>query len=149
MQILQRSFSILLTMFFLLFAITLVFEQKGKNGYEQWKEIQINRFLEQVSKEGKCNYEDYQLLHKVLNKFGRIVEIEVKEYQKEVDKKGTVYWYLISWEEIKENFLQKEEYTFQKNSVIELCVTMKKGNIKKQNKYYSLSKERAIVNYVK
>ena len=146
MQILQRSFSILLTIFFLLFAITLVFEEKGKNGYEQWKDIQINRFLEQVSKEGICSYEDYQLLHKALNKFGNNVTIEVKEYQKEVDRKGTVYWYLISWEEIKECFLQKEECAFQKNSVIELCVTIKKGNIEKQKNYYSLSKERTTVN---
>lgn len=149
MQILQRSFSILLTIFFLLFAITLVFEEKGKNGYEQWKEIQINRFLEQVSKEGSCSYKDYQLLHKALNKFGNNVKIEIKEYQKERDMKGNVYWYLISWEEIKECFLQKEHYTFQKNSVIELYVTIKKGNIEKQNKYYSLSKEKVAVNYVK
>ncbi len=148
MQVLQRSFSILLTVFFLLFAITLVFEEKGKNGYEQWKDIQINRFLEQVSKEGKCSYEDYQLLHKALNKFGNNVKIEVKEYQKEIDRKGIVYWYLISWEEIKEWLLQKEEHTFQKNSVIELCITMKNGNIEKQNKYYSISKERATVNYL-
>ncbi len=149
MQILQRSFSILLNIFFLLFVITLVFEQKGKNGYEQWKEIQINRFLEQISKEGKCRYEDYQLLHKALSNFGNNVIIEVREYQKEIDRKGIVYWYFISWEEIKEYFLQKEEYTFRENSVIELCITIKKGNIEKQNKYYSLSKERAIVNYLK
>lgn len=137
-----------MTIFFLLFAITLVFEQKGKNGYQQWKEIQINRFLEQISKEGKCSYEEYQLLHKALNKFGRTVDIKVKEYQKEIDRNGTVYWYFISWEQIKEGFLQKEEYTFQQNSVIELCVTIEKGNIKKQNNYYSISKERATVNHL-
>ena len=93
MQILQRSFSILLTIFFLLFVITLVFEQKGKNGYEQWKEIQINRFLEQISKEGKCSYEDYQLLHKALSNFGRVA-IRLSRAKKKVPMHVTHYFVL-------------------------------------------------------
>lgn len=140
MQLLQRSFSVLLTIFFFVFAVTLVAEEKENYGYKQWENIQINRFLEKMSKEGKCSYEQYQLLYKALNKYGRNVTITVKEYQKEVDVKGNRYWYLISWEEMKELLIQKEEYIFQKDSVLELCVKVKEGNIEKQEKYYIISK---------
>ena len=142
MQVLQRSFSVLLIVFFLTFAVTLVFEEKGTYGYNQWEKIQINRFLEHMSTKGKVSYQEYQLLYKALNKFGKNVEITIKEYQKEEDVKGMVYWYLISWEEIKEFLLQKEEYTFQKNSVLELCIIVKRGTIEKQEKQYCIFKGR-------
>lgn len=142
MQVLQRSFSVLLIVFFLTFAVTLVFEEKGTYGYNQWEKIQINRFLEHMSTKGKVSYQEYQLLYKALNKFGKNVEITIKEYQREEDVKGMVYWYLISWEEIKEFLLQKEEYTFQKNSVLELCIIGKRGTIEKQEKQYCIFKGR-------
>ena len=142
MQVLQRSFSVLLTVFFLIFAVTLVFEEKEKYGYHQWEKIQVNRFLEEIKTEGKLKYQQYQLLYKALSKFGRNVEITIKEYQKEEDVKGTVYWYLISWEEIKEFLLQKEEYIFRKNSVLELCIIVKRGTVERQEKHYCIFKGR-------
>lgn len=140
MQVLQRSFSILLAVFFVMFAVALVFQEKENNGYTQWEEIQVNRFLQQISREGRCTYEEYQLFYKALNQFGVNAEIVLKEYQRETDSKGTVYWYLVSWEEIKELLIQKEQYVFQKNSALELCITTKKGDSVTQEKYYSIAK---------
>lgn len=142
MHILQRSFSILLVIFFFVFAITLVFKEKEKNGYEQWEKIQVNRFLEQINSTGKYSYKDYQLLHDALSRFGRNIEITIKEYQKEMDAKGTVYWYFISWEEMKEFLLEEEEYVFRKNSAVEVCIITKKGSVEKEEKYYILFKGR-------
>ena len=140
MQVLQRSISILLAVFFSLFAITFVVEEKENYGYEQWEEIQVNRFLQQIRKEGKCTYEQYQLFYGALNEFGKNTEVMLKEYQREMNAEGMVYWYFVSWEEIKDFFIQEEQYTFQNNSAIELCVIAKRGDSVKQNKYYVISK---------
>ena len=140
MQVLQRSISILLAVFFSLFAITFVVEEKENYGYEQWEEIQVNRFLQQIRKEGKCTYEQYQLFYGALNEFGKNIEVMLKEYQREMNAEGMVYWYFVSWEEIKDFFIQEEQYTFQNNSAIELCVIAKRGDSVKQNKYYVISK---------
>ncbi len=140
MHVLQRSISILLAAFFFIFAITFVVEEKENYGYEQWEEIQVNRFLQQIRKEGKCTYEQYQLFYGALNEFGKNIEVILKEYQRETNAEGIVYWYLVSWEEIQDFFIQEEQYTFQKNSAIELCVTAKKGDSVEQNKYYVISK---------
>ena len=140
MQVLQRSISILLAVFFSLFAITFVVEEKENYGYEQWEEIQVNRFLQQIRKEGKCTYEQYQLFYGALNEFGKNIEVMLKEYQRETNAEGMVYWYFVSWEEIKDFFIQEEQYTFQNNSAIELCVIAKRGDSVKQNKYYVISK---------
>lgn len=140
MHVLQRSISILLAAFFFIFAITFVVEEKENYGYEQWEEIQVNRFLQQIRKEGKCTYEQYQLFYGALNEFGKNIEVILKEYQRETNAEGIVYWYLVSWEEIQDFFIQEEQYTFQKNSAIELCVTAKRGDSVGQNKYYVISK---------
>ena len=140
MHVLQRSISILLAAFFFIFAITFVVEEKENYGYEQWEEIQVNRFLQQIRKEGKCTYEQYQLFYGALNEFGKNIEVILKEYQRETNAEEIVYWYLVSWEEIQDFFIQEEQYTFQKNSAIELCVTAKKGDSVEQNKYYVISK---------
>ena len=50
MHVLQRSISILLAAFFFIFAITFVVEEKENYGYEQWEEIQVNRFLQHTQK---------------------------------------------------------------------------------------------------
>lgn len=149
MQILQRSFSILLVVFFLIFAVTLVFNEKEENGYVQWEKIQVNRFLEQINSAGKYSYREYLLLHEALSRLGRTVEITIKEYQKETDAKGTVYWYFISWEEMKDVLLEKEEYIFQKNSAIEVCIITKIGSIQKEERYYILFKGKERGTYLK
>ncbi len=136
MQVLQRSFSVLLVMFFLMFTVSFVFQERESNTYQQWQEIQISRFLQQVRKEGKCSYKQYQLFYDDLNRLGVTIEIVLKEYQRETDIEGKVYWYLISWEEIQECFIQKEYYVFQANSVVELCITTKKDTTVRQKKSY-------------
>lgn len=136
MQILQRSFSILLILFFLMFAIEFIFQERESNTYQQWQEIQISRFLQQIRKEGKCSYKQYQWFYDALNRLGVTIEVALKEYQREIDIAGNVYWYLVSWEEIKEIFIQKEYYVFQANSIVELCITTKKDTMVKQKKSY-------------
>lgn len=145
MQVLQRSFSILLVVFFLMFVITFLVQDRTSYGYEQWKEIQVNRFLQKIAKDGICTYEQYQLFYEALSKFGVSVTIVLKEYQRETDVEGSVYWYLVSWEEIKEFLIQKGKYSFQKNSALELCITIKKGNSIKQKKYYIIAKGRDFI----
>ena len=163
MQVLQRSFSVLLGIFFLTFAVTLVVQEKGDYGYNQWGKIQVNRFLECMSTKGKVSYQEYQLLYGALNQFGVNVEFIIKEYQREEDVKGTVYWYLISWEEIKEflyskdfhdeallssyQFEYKNEFNYESRESHDRGTIKLEGRVNSKNAYYNVRANEKITSY--
>ena len=50
---------------------------------------------------------------------------------------------------MKDVLLEKEEYIFQKNSAIEVCIITKIGSIQKEERYYILFKGKERGTYLK
>ena len=112
--------------------------ESAKKLQSQWELLQAERFMERICRNKECSYEEYVLLHGVLNYTGISSVIWVEEYQKEQDMAGNTYYYGISWGEIQEILFLEGRYCFHEDSVIVLGVNRNSGSGNQKNKYYDI-----------
>lgn len=135
MQIVQRSFLVVVLALCLTVGISFLYKEKEERSRTQWEQLQTEQFLNKLSRNGVCTYEEYLIFYMALNACGDVAKVRLEEYQKEKDRAGNSYWYLVSWEEILQTLLEEGEYYFQENSALELYVEWGTGK-KNQGEYY-------------
>ena len=138
MQQIQRIFLIGAVIVIVSLGILLPHVENAKKLQNQWEQLQVERFMEQICRKQDCSYEEYVLLHGALNYtwIGSVIEME--EYRVEHDMEGNVYYYGISWDEIKEILFLEEQYRFSDNSVLVVCVNRSSGIGNQKRKYYNI-----------
>ncbi len=122
MQIVQRSMLLLIVVVCLTAGIAFLCGEQEEKGRKQWEQIQTEVFLNRISREGLCSYEEYLVFCTGLEAYGGRLEVRLEEYQQEKDRNGQTYWYLVSWEEIRDILLMEGVYYFQANSALKLRV---------------------------
>lgn len=133
MQNMQRILLVLAAVIALWFAISINYQEESGRLEEQWELQKTERFLTDICKKQKCSDEELWLYCSALARGTTSPEIRLEEYRREWDKSGTVYYYLISWEEISEKIMLNGGYSFEQGSVIKLTV-ITKNSMKKR--YY-------------
>lgn len=138
MQVIQRVFLIFISVLLFLFGWVGTCRKEERNLQKQWERIQANCFIKKVCEVGQCTYEDYMLFFEVLNYHGMDSVIQINEYRKECDMTGQVYYYLVSWEELKKDIFEENVCTFNEGSIIQIMVQRKSGAFLEQNSYYEV-----------
>jgi len=138
MQQIQRFFLIAAVIVIIALGTLLPHVESAKKLQTQWELLQVERFMELVCRNKECSYEDYVLLHGALNYAGTSSVIEIEEYRTEQDMEGNVYYYGISWDELREMLFFDEQYYFSDNSVLVVCVNRNGGIGNQKRKYYDI-----------
>lgn len=110
--------------------------QNEKRNQHQWEEICTERFLKELSQKGYCAYEDYLQFHEALNYYGVTSTIGLEEYRKEQDIEGKSYFYLISWDELREKLEQDRIYYFSEGSTVRIEVFRTSRRAKTKHDYF-------------
>lgn len=142
MQIVQRVFLLMMVVMILLTGITYVYNEQENKEAGQWEKLQTELYLERICRQREITIKEYLRYFQLLNYTGMVSEVRIEEYRKEQDLMGNTYYYLVLWEEVKEQLLEGERYTLLKDSV--LCITVKRKNRKehKISEYYGIVTER-------
>ena len=142
MQIVQRVFLLLMVVMILLTGITHVYNEQENKEAGQWEKLQTELYLERICRQREITIKEYLRYFQLLNYTGMVSEVRIEEYRKEQDLMGNTYYYLVLWEEVKEQLLEGERYTLLKDSV--MCITVKRKNRKehKISEYYGIVTER-------
>lgn len=145
MQMMHRVTLVLIVVLVLLFG-SMVVSQEVIELQGQWEMIQTEKFLSKLCRTGQCTYEEYASYYNCLNYFGTETIIRMEEYQKEQDLDGKIYYYLVSWEEIRTFLLKKSSYMFQQESIIRITVQRKSRSRTVQCSYYDVVERKEIDN---
>ena len=142
MQIVQRVFLLMMVVMILLTGITYVYNEQENKEAGQWEKLQTELYLERICRQREITIKEYLRYFQLLNYTGMVSEVRIEEYRKEQDLMGNTYYYLVLWEEVKEQLLEGERYTLLKDSV--MCITVKRKNRKehKISEYYGIVTER-------
>lgn len=135
MQIVQRCLLLLTLIFVLMAGISFLWNEQVKKEKIQWEQMQAEVFLDRISENGRCSYEEYLTFYTGLLLYGEHLEVRLEEYQQENDSQGKKYWYQISWEEIREMLLTEGVYQFQENSMLRLRI-IQSGRIGNSVEFY-------------
>ena len=138
MQVVQRMLLLLLIIVGLFFGMMMLKLEREEEIKKQWETSQVERFIGNICRRGNCTYEEYLLCHRALNYVGNTSEIAIEAYQKQKDMSGGHYYYMISWEEIREELYQEGEFVFPKESVVVVEVSRKSKYKAEESKYYDI-----------
>lgn len=125
MQTIQRSVLVCLVISVFVWGMAAVGREKEEKFYQQWEQVQVERFLSKLCRSGSCSYEEYEILYRALNYYGMDSKIQIEEYRREQDMERNVYYYLMSWEEIQEHLAEEGRYTFEQGSILRIVVVQK------------------------
>ncbi len=138
MQVFQRMLLVIIIIVGLILSLMFPKLERAEKIAKQWETSQIERFVGKICRLGNCTYEEYLVCHRALNDTGNISGIEIEAYQKEKDMSGENYYYMTSWEEIREALYQKGKFTFSKESVVVINVKRKSKIKTVKNEYYDI-----------
>ncbi len=138
MRIVQRALLIITVILFLTAGIAFVCKGKAEKLQQQWETIQAELFLEKLCRTGQLSLEEYNRYVSCLNRGGGSFEVTIEEHQKEQDKAGKVYYYLISWDELRQNLFYEDSLIFQQNSVVKMEIVRRSQGKKVRNYYYGI-----------
>ena len=138
MQIVQRCLLLLTVVCVLTAGVAFLEREREKKGRMQWTQMQAEVFLERISQNGRCSYEEYLMFYTGLAVYGGYLEVRLEEYQQEKDRQGQNYWYQISWEAIQEIFLLEGMYCFQENSALRLRIEQRDDQGSSVEFYYGI-----------
>lgn len=134
----QRMLLVVLAIAGIAVGIIFVTEEREEKMQRQWEALQVERLMGNICRSGSCTYEEYMLCHDALNYFRNLSFIEIETYQKEKDMSGGNYYYMTSWEEIKEMFYRNGEVCFSEESVIVIRVSRKNMVKSVETKFYNI-----------
>ncbi len=104
----------------------------------QWETVQTERFLKKLCRTEYISREEYLQYTTALNYKGTASEIRIEEYQREWDAEGSLYYYLISWEEILRTLTEKGNYTFETGSVVKITISRQSRRNQVRNSYHGI-----------
>ena len=141
MRSLQRIVLVSGIVVFLFLGTSVVYRQKEDVLWEQWEQVLAERILGKVCRTGKITWADYrQLLTGLEN--GGVTGIEIEEYCREEDIHGKEYYYLVSWEEHKQEFRTEGYCLFEEGSIVEIRIRRKERFGESCNLYGTIVPER-------
>ena len=138
MQVIQRMLLVVLAIAGIAVGIIFVTKEREEKMQRQWESLQVERLMGNICRIGSCTYEEYMLCYDALNYFRNLSFIEIETYQKEKDMSGGNYYYMTSWEEIKEMFYRNGEVCFSEESVIVIRVSRKNMVKSVETKFYNI-----------
>ena len=141
MNVLQRSISVLLFALLCFWMIFFSYSEGKERWDKKWREVQLQRFINQVKNSGECNYEGYVNCLEQLQLSG-VCTMKIREYIREEDIVGNKYRYLVAWEEIMQELVNIHSYSFSAGSVFEVELETVQEETVQIKKYYSVVRER-------
>lgn len=127
MQVGQRLVLTIVLILVLFSAKMIPGQQQEERRRRQWQEIQTERFLGKIAETGYCTYNEFLMYSDALNFDGECSEIQLEEYQKEKNRYGKTYWYLVSWGEILSALTEDGVFYFRQGSAVEVKIERKVG----------------------
>lgn len=123
MKVAQRT--VLLVGVFLIIISCMMFVMVEAEDYytEKWETVQLERFINNLCRNGKITENDYILFHDALSGNGNITEIRVEEYLTEQDLQKNNYYVPVVWEEIRDILMKDNYYCFTSGSIVQVRVT--------------------------
>ena len=115
----------------------ITYQKQKERRQGQWEAVQTERFIKKICKSGMLSLQEYMLYCNMWVSDGSSYEIKIEEYRKEQDIQGRCYYYLVTWEELKNTFRREEFCTFEEESVIRMEVR-KQGCVERINEYYGI-----------
>lgn len=138
MQIAQRTCLITMLIVFFMSGASLLYGEKEDKLLQRWEQVQSEDFLKHLCRTGSCSLDEYLQFCQTLSKGGIEAEICVMEYQKERDAEKKVYYYLISWEEIRKQLLENGAYYFEEGNVLKVSVMQKSRTKSRQQTHFGM-----------
>lgn len=120
MQSLQRALSLVAGILLVLMLPFLALRDRALEQQKAWREAVLLRFFTELSKKGNCDERMYLNCAESLARSGTEYELRILEYIK--TEGAEVCWTLITWDEIKESLFNDGNYSFSKDSIVELRV---------------------------
>ena len=139
MRIAQRVLIIVTAAVLVVFGISKTYREREERFREQWEKTQTELFMQRVTANRCLSEEEYLHYMSSLNYKVTFSQIKAEEYQKEQDRKGNVYYYLVSWEEIQDCLCKDGNYIFEDNSVIRIEITYRGREGSVRNSYYGIA----------
>ena len=138
MQMIQRSFLVVAAAFCFVCMIGLLAGEKEKTLQTAWEEQSTEQFINTIIQTQQCTYEEYIRYCDGMRVLNDHVLAELTEHQKERDRTGKVYWYLISWEEILDILQREGVYYFQSESALEVRIWLEDRETVRQYEKYGI-----------
>ena len=136
MQMTQRSILLLVLILLLCFATQALYKEKEELVLSDWENIQTERFLNRLCRNGACSFEEYVRFYGALSISKQTLEIRIEEYKREQNLENKAYYSLISWEEIREIIKTDGNYRFADESIILIEVQQTGRGAQKRNKRF-------------
>jgi len=135
MRVMQRVVMLIILLYLFVLGFFFMNLKEKRKLIGQWEVLHTERFLQKLSRTRQCSLEELKLYDRTLEIIDDEIEIRLEEFQKETDESGRRYYYMISWEEIKEQLLSEEVYLFREESILVITVIRKSKSRSTANKY--------------
>lgn len=112
----------------------MIYQERERKFQNQWEEIQVDKFICEISRKQECT--DYDLLNltRLLNYGDVNTIIHLELYQREQSLTGIQQYYYVTWDEI-QKILHSSSLKLERGSII--CIESEKNAGKlKQKKVY-------------
>jgi hypothetical protein len=116
------------------YGVIMIYQEKERKFQNQWEEIQVEKFICEISRKQECTENDFLNLSKLLNYGDVNTIIHLELYQREQSLTGIVQYYYFSWDEIRE-ILYSSSLKLERGSIV--CIESERNVRKlKQKKVY-------------